>query len=110
MSSVITFPPKGMTDVCLIIPSLKIARSVVPPPISINATPASFSSKLNTASEDAIGSSVIPSKSIPALFIHLAIFLIDDTCPTTTWKFASSLAPNIPIGSLISDCPSTLYS
>ena len=35
ISSVITFPPKGITDVCLIIPSLKIAKSVVPPPISI---------------------------------------------------------------------------
>ena len=43
-SSVITFPPKGMTAVCLIIPSLKIAKSVVPPPISMRATPASFSS------------------------------------------------------------------
>ena len=44
ISSVITFPPNGITDVCLIIPSLKMAKSVVPPPISINATPASFSS------------------------------------------------------------------
>ena len=44
MSSVITFPPKGITAVCLMIPSLKIAKSVVPPPISIKATPASFSS------------------------------------------------------------------
>ena len=74
-----TFPPKGITEVCLIIPSLNIAKSVVPPPISINATPASFSSRLNTASEDAIGSKVIPSKSIPALLIHLAIFFIDET-------------------------------
>ena len=108
MSSVIILPPKGITDVWRIIPSLKIAKSVVPPPISIKATPASFSSWLSTASEDAIGSNVIPSKSIPALLIHLAMFLIEDTWPTTTWKFASSLPPNIPIGSLISAWPSTL--
>ena len=64
ISSVIIFPPKGITAVCLIIPSLKIAKSVVPPPISIRATPASFSSLLNTASAEANGSKVIPSKSI----------------------------------------------
>ena len=84
ISSVITFPPKGITAVCLMIPSLKIARSVVPPPISINATPASFSSLLSTALADANGSNVIPSKSRPALLIHLPIFLIEETWPTTT--------------------------
>ena len=64
---------------CLIMPSLKTAKSVVPPPISIKATPASFSSKLKTAFADANGSRVIPSKSRPALLIHLPIFLIDET-------------------------------
>ena len=44
ISSVMIFPPKGITAVCRIMPSLKIAKSVVPPPISISATPASFSS------------------------------------------------------------------
>ena len=79
ISSVITLPPNGTTAVCLIIPSLKIAKSVVPPPISIKATPASFSSLLKTAFADAKGSNVIPSKSSPALLIHLPIFLIDET-------------------------------
>ena len=79
-----TFPPYGITAVCLIIPSLKIARSVVPPPISIRATPASFSSKLSTASEEAKGSRVIPAMAKPALLMHLPIFFIDVTCPTTT--------------------------
>ena len=83
ISSVITFPPKGITAVCFIIPSLKIATSVVPPPISIKATPASFSSKERTASEEANGSKVISPISNPELLIHLPIFLIDDTCPTT---------------------------
>ena len=49
------------------IPSLKIAKSVVPPPISINATPASFSSWLKTASAEANGSNVNPDNSNPAL-------------------------------------------
>ena len=67
ISSVITFPPKGTTAVWRIMPSLKIAKSVVPPPISIKATPASFSSRLNTASDEAKGSNVNPDNSIPVL-------------------------------------------
>ena len=55
-----------------------MARSVVPPPISISATPASFSSLLNTADDDAKGSNVIPPNSRPADFTHLAMFRIDD--------------------------------
>ena len=55
ISSVITFPPNGITAVCLIMPSLKIATSVVPPRISIKATPASFSSSDRTASDEAKG-------------------------------------------------------
>jgi hypothetical protein len=78
-----TFPPNGITAVCFIIPSLKIATSVVPPPISINATPASFSSFDKTASDDAKGSRVISPISKPELFMHFPIFLIDETCPTT---------------------------
>ena len=84
ISFVITFPPKGITAVCLIIPSLKIAKSVVPPPISINATPASFSSWLSTADAEAKGSKVMSAKSKPALFTQRPIFRIEDTCPTTT--------------------------
>ena len=110
ISSVITFPPNGITAVCLIIPSLKIAKSVVPPPISIKATPASFSSWLKTADAEASGSKVISDKSNPALFTQRPMFLIDETCPTTTWKLASSLPPYIPIGSLISAWLSTLNS
>ena len=84
-------------------PSLKIATSVVPPPISIKATPASFSSSDRTASDEAKGSSVISPICNPELLIHLPMFLIDETCPTTIWKLASSLLPYIPIGSFISD-------
>jgi len=79
ISSVITLPPKGITAVCLIIPSLNTAKSVVPPPISIKATPASFSSWLNTAFADAKGSKVIPSNCNPELLTQRPILRMDDT-------------------------------
>ena len=79
-----------------------MAKSVVPPPISINATPASFSSWLNTAFAEAKGSKVTPANSSPELFTQRPIFLIDEICPTTTWKLASKRPPYIPIGSVIS--------
>ena len=110
MSSVMTFPPKGITAVWRMMPSLKMAKSVVPPPMSIRATPASFSSRLKTASEEAKGSKVILLSSRSALLMHRPILRIEDTCPTTTWKLASKRPPYIPMGSLISAWPSTLYS
>jgi len=73
-SSVIISPPKGITDVCLIIPSWKSAMSVVPPPISTSTTPASFSSSLKTASAEAIGSNSNLSTSNPAFLTHLYMF------------------------------------
>ena len=82
-----------MTDVCLIIPSLNIARSVVLP-ISINATPA-LSLDLIRPKRYRLKCDTFKIDS--STFYTSSIFLIDDTCPTTTWKFASSLAPNIPI-------------
>ena len=60
-----------------------MATSVVPPPISINAIPASFSSLERTASAEAKGSRVISAISSPELLIHLPMFLIEETCPTT---------------------------
>ena len=110
ISSVITLPPKGITAVWRIIPSLKMATSVVPPPISTKHTPASFSSSLNTASADARGSSVIPETSKSDFFTQEKIFPMAAFCPTTIWRFASSRLPNIPIGSLIFGSPSILYS
>ena len=50
-----------------------------PPPISMRATPASFSSKLRTASEEAKGSKVILDMFSPALLIHLPIFFMEET-------------------------------
>ena len=80
----IAFPPKGITAVYRIYPSLKIAKSVVPPPISIKAIPISFSSSLKTALADARGSSVSPFRTIPASFTQRSIFFIEFWLPTTT--------------------------
>ena len=84
MSSVITFPPTGITDVCRIIPCLRISKSDLPPQISMRATPASFSSLFSTAQAEVKGSKVILASFRPALVIQRPIFLIEDTCPTTT--------------------------
>ena len=83
ISSVIILPPKGTTAVWRIIPSLKIATSVVPPPISTNTTPASFSSSLNTALAEAIGSKVRPMGFRCAISTQRVIPLIALTCPIT---------------------------
>ena len=72
-----TLPPKGMTAVCRIMPSLKMAISVVPPPISTKTTPASFSSSPKTASADAKGSRVISQTVNSLCSTHRAMFLID---------------------------------
>ena len=65
-SLVIILPPKGITAVCLIIPFLKMATSVVPPPISTKHTPASNSSGVSTASEEDKGSSIRSATFKPA--------------------------------------------
>ena len=47
-------PPKGKTEVCLILPLENTAISVVPPPRSIKTTFPLFSSSVRTASLEAI--------------------------------------------------------
>ncbi len=101
MSVVKIFPPNGITAVCLIILSWKIAMSVVPPPMSIKQTPASFSSSLSTAILDASGSKIKSCISRPALRTHLFILLIALVCAVMIWKSASSLTPLMPTGSLM---------
>ncbi len=107
-SSVIISPPKGITAVWHIIPSLKIAISVVPPPISTKTTPASFSSSLSTASAEAKGSSISASTSKPAFLTHLTIFRAAVVWQVIIWKFASNETPSIPLGCLIPGSPSTM--
>ena len=71
MSLLITFPPNGITAVCRMIPSWKIAISVVPPPMSTKAMPASFSSSVSTDEDEANGSRTSWSISSPAFVMHL---------------------------------------
>jgi hypothetical protein len=87
ISSVITFLQRNyrcMTNNTI----FKMAKSVVPPPIN-QCNTSFFSSWLKTASAN--GSNVKPDNSIPELWIHLPTFLIDEACPTTTWKLDSNL-------------------
>ena len=76
ISFVIIFPPKGITAVCLMILSLKIAISVVPPPISTKTTPASLSSSVTVASKEAKGSKCISATLSPASLTHLVILFM----------------------------------
>ena len=55
ISFVTIWLPIGITAVCLIVPSVKTAMSVVPQPISIRQTPKSRSSSDRTASLEATG-------------------------------------------------------
>ncbi len=57
MSFVTLLPPNGTVPRCRIFASWKTAMSVVPAPISMSATPSSFSSSVSTASALASGSS-----------------------------------------------------
>ena len=83
MSSVMTLPPKGITAVWRMIWSLKMAISVVPPPISTRTTPASFSSSARTAAAEAKGSSVISPTLSSLCSTQRAMFLIEAIWPTT---------------------------
>ena len=49
MSFVTWLPPSAITEVCQMLPWLKIAMSVVPPPMSSSATPRFFSSSVSAA-------------------------------------------------------------
>ena len=110
ISSVMTFPPNGMTAVCRMMLSLKMAMSVVPPPMSTSTTPASFSSSANTAADEARGSKVISPTLSSLCSTQRAMFLIEAICPTTIWKFASKREPYIPCGLMMLLSPSTRYS
>ncbi len=74
ISSVITFPPNGITDVCLIIPSLKMAKSVVPPQYQLMQLQLLFPLDSILHLKKQLVQVLCPQKSIPALLIHLAIF------------------------------------
>ena len=110
MSSVITLPPKGITAVWRMMWSLKMAMSVVPPPMSTSTTPASFSSALSTASALASGSRISSVTSSPARCTHLLMLRAAVSCPLMMWKLASRRTPLMPIGSLMPCSLSMMYS
>ena len=89
---------------------MKIATSVVPPPISISTTPSSFSSGVSTASADAIGCRIRSDTSRPQRRTHLTMFCTADTAPVTICTFTSSRMPLMPIGSRTSSWLSTMNS
>ncbi len=99
MSFVTFCPPIGNTAVWRMLPSTKMARSVVPPPRSTIATPNSRSSALNTASLEASGWSTMSTTSRPARLTHLTMFCADVTAPVMICTSTSSRDPDMPSGS-----------
>ena len=110
MSLVSWWPPIGMTLVCATAPSVKIAMSVVPPPMSTSATPSPFSSSSSTASPDASGSSTMSSTSRSQRVQHLMMFWAAAAAAVTMWTRASRRTPHMPSGSRTPSWPSILYS
>ena len=102
MSLVIRSPAIGITAVWRIEPSVKIATSVVPAPMSTSATPRSFSSSVSTAWLDALGFSTSCSTSRPQRRTHLTMFSAALCAPVTMCTRTSSRPPLMPIGSLTS--------
>ena len=110
MSLVSWWPPIGMTLVWATAPSVKIAMSVVPPPMSTSATPSPFSSSSSTASPDASGSRTMSSTSRSQRVQHLMMFCAAAAAAVTMWTRASRRTPHMPSGSRTPSCPSILYS
>ncbi len=103
-------PPIATTPVCHKLPRSKMAKSVVPPPMSTRATPSSFSSFVKTASLAAICPSTVSNTATPARLTHPTLFCVDDALPVMMWTFTSSLAPVMPMGAPIPSCSSTTKS
>ena len=109
--SLVTWSPaRGITPVWTIDPALKIAISVVPPPISTKQTPKSFSSSERIEYELANCSKTKPLTVKPQFFTHFSMFLRALFEQVTKWTLASSLTPDIPNGSLIPSWSSITYS
>jgi hypothetical protein len=87
--------------VCHSEPFSKIAKSVVPPPTSMSATPSSFSSADSTASAEASCSRTVSRTSMPARLTQVTRFCTEGVAAVTMWTFASSLVPVIPSGEAI---------
>ena len=98
-SLVMFIAPTGITDEYESAPSTKIATSVVPPPISTNTTPSSFSVSESVAAAAASPPNAIPATSTPSSDTHLCRLRIAVAPPVTRWVSTSSRTPPIPMGS-----------
>ena len=110
MSLVIWSPAMGITAVCRMAPPVKIAMSVVPPPMSTSATPSSFSSCVSTDMLEASGCRIRSCTSRPQRRTHLTMFWAAETAPVTMCTFTSRRTPLMPIGSRMSSWPSMMNS
>ena len=106
MSLVTWLPPRAMTDVCQMLPWWKTAMSVVPPPMSISATPRFFSSSVSAAYEEASCCSTRSRTSSPARLQLLMMFWAEVTAPVTMCTSASMRTPDMPSGFLMPSCSS----
>ncbi len=102
MSLVIKSPAMGMTAVWRIAPLVKIATSVVPAPMSTQATPNSRSSSVSTAKLEDKGLSKSWSTSKPQRRTHLMMFSAALCAPVTMCTLASRRMPLMPMGSFTS--------
>ena len=93
MSLVTWSPAIGMFAVWRIAPSVKIAMSVVPPPMSTMQTPSSFSSSESTAYAEASCSRIRSRTSRPQRRTHFSMFWAAFTAPVTRCTFASRRTP-----------------
>ena len=91
-------PPTCSTAVCQSEPFSKMARSVVPPPMSTSATPSSFSSGVRQASAAAIWVSTVSMTSRPARFTQVTVFWAAVVEQVMTWTFTSRRVPVMPGG------------
>ena len=66
-------------------PFSKTAMSVVPPPMSMESTPSSFSSGVSTASAVAICDSTVPRTLTLAFFRQSSRFLVAVSEPVMIW-------------------------
>ena len=92
------------------LPRSKIAKSVVPPPMSTSATPSCFSSSVSTDSLAASCSSTVSRTATPARLTQATMFCVDDALPVTTWTFTSRRVPVMPTGAPMPSCSSTTKS
>ena len=85
MSFVMTEPANGITLQNFGLPFWKMTMSVVPPPMSIKATPRCFSSSVRQERPEAMGSRISSLAWMFEEVIQVSIFLISCMLPVMIW-------------------------